>query len=71
VGLTAKTIKFTYDTATGDNTKIDRYLDGLLVLSTTNAYDTHGRLEGITERNGTGIIAIGWNRSSLKPAVGL
>jgi RHS repeat-associated protein len=57
VGLTAKTIKFTYDTTTGDNTKIERYLDGLLVLSTTNAYDTHGRLKGITERNSTGIIA--------------
>jgi RHS repeat-associated protein len=27
------------------------------VLSTTNAYDTHGRLKGITERNGTGVIA--------------
>jgi RHS repeat-associated protein len=56
-GLTAKTIKFSYDTTTGDNTKIDRYLDGLLVLSTTNAYDTHGRLKGITQRNSTGIIA--------------
>jgi RHS repeat-associated protein len=29
----------------------------LLVLSTTNAYDTHGRLKGITQRNSTGIIA--------------
>jgi RHS repeat-associated protein len=56
-GLTSKTIKFTYDTNTGDNTKIDRYLNGLLVLSTTNAYDTHGRLKGITQRNSTGIIA--------------
>jgi RHS repeat-associated protein len=32
-------------------------LDGLLVLSTTNAYDTHGRLQGITERNRSGVIA--------------
>jgi RHS repeat-associated protein len=56
-GLTAKTIKFTYDTTTGDNTKIDRYLDGLLVLSTTNTYDSHGRLKGITQSNRTGIIA--------------
>jgi RHS repeat-associated protein len=29
----------------------------LLVLTTTNAYDTHGRLKGIAQRNSTGIIA--------------
>jgi RHS repeat-associated protein len=55
-GLTTKDIKFKYNT-TGDNDKIERYLDGLLILTTTNTYDSHGRLKGITQRNSTGIIA--------------
>jgi hypothetical protein len=55
-GLTTKDIKFSYNT-TGDNDKIERYLDSILTLTTTNTYDTHGRLKGITQRNRTGIIA--------------
>jgi RHS repeat-associated protein len=55
-GLTTKDIKFKYNT-TGDNDKIERYVDGILTLTTTNTYDTHGRLKDITQRNSTGIIA--------------
>jgi YD repeat-containing protein len=47
VGLANKDVKFTYDAA-GLNTKVERYLNGLLKLTTTNAFDAFGRLTGIT-----------------------
>jgi YD repeat-containing protein len=48
-GLANKEVKFTYDPTTGSNTKIERYLDGLLKVTTDNAYDLHGRLIGIAQ----------------------
>jgi RHS repeat-associated protein len=55
VGLATKQVKFTYDT-TGLNRKVERYLDGLLKLTTTNPYDTYGRLSGIKQENNSGAI---------------
>jgi RHS repeat-associated protein len=48
--LANKEVKFTYD-ATGLNRKVERYVDGLLKLTTT------GRLTGISQANGTGVIS--------------
>jgi RHS repeat-associated protein len=56
-GLAKKAVKFTYDPITGVNRKIERYLDGLLKLTTTNAFDPFGRLTGIEQKNGGGVIA--------------
>jgi RHS repeat-associated protein len=50
-GLASKAVKFTYN-ATGENTKIERYLDGLLKVTTDNAYDIYGRLTGIAQVRG-------------------
>jgi YD repeat-containing protein len=50
-GLANKKVEFTYD-STGSNTKIERYLDQVLKVSTTNAYDPHGRLTGIAQVKG-------------------
>jgi RHS repeat-associated protein len=55
-GLSSKEVKFTYDVA-GLNFKVERYLDGLLKLTTTNAFDPFGRLTGIEQKNAGGIIA--------------
>jgi uncharacterized protein RhaS with RHS repeats len=54
-GLAEKVVKFTYDLA-GSNTKIERYLDNLLKLTTTNAFDPHGRLVGIKQENIAGTV---------------
>ena len=56
IGLVQKDVKFTYDLATGENTIIERYLDGLLKVKTTNAYDVHGRLTGIEHRNSSNAV---------------
>jgi YD repeat-containing protein len=56
VGLRSKDVKFGYN-ATGLNTKVERYLDGLLKLTTTNAFDPFGRLTGIEQKNSVGVIA--------------
>ena len=56
VGLANKDVKFTYD-ATGLNRKVERYLDGLLKVTTTNAFDDYGRLTGIEQKNSSGVIA--------------
>jgi RHS repeat-associated protein len=50
-GLANKEVKFTYNTK-GENTKIERYLDGLLKVTTDNAYDIYGRLTGIAHVKG-------------------
>jgi hypothetical protein len=50
-GLANKEVKFTYNTK-GENTKIERYLDGLLKVTTDNAYDIYGRLTGIAQVKG-------------------
>jgi RHS repeat-associated protein len=55
-GLANKKVKFTYDAA-GLNTIVERYVDGLLKVTTTNAFDPYGRLTGITQANGTGVIS--------------
>jgi hypothetical protein len=55
-GLANKEVRFAYD-AVGLNTRIERYVDGLLKVTTTNAYDGYGRLTGITQANGTGVIS--------------
>jgi RHS repeat-associated protein len=55
IGLANKQVKFTYD-ATGLNRKVERYVDGLLKVTTTNAFDTYGRLTGIEQRNGSGAM---------------
>jgi RHS repeat-associated protein len=55
-GLAEKEVRFTYDPITGLNTKIERYLDGLLKLTTTNAFDLHGRLVGIKQENSAGTV---------------
>jgi hypothetical protein len=54
--LANKEVEFTYDAA-GLNTVVERYVDGLLKLTTTNAYDTYGRLTGISHVNGAGVVA--------------
>jgi RHS repeat-associated protein len=56
VGLRNKDVKFAYNAA-GLNTKVERYLDGLLKLTTTNAFDVYGRLTGIEQKNSAGVIA--------------
>jgi hypothetical protein len=56
VGLANKDVKFTYDAA-GLNTKVERYLNGLLNVTTTNAFDAFGRLTGITQSNSSGVIS--------------
>jgi YD repeat-containing protein len=56
VGIRSKDVKFTYNAA-GLNTKVERYLDGLLKLTTTNAFDVYGRLTGIEQKNSFGVIA--------------
>jgi RHS repeat-associated protein len=55
-GLADKKVEFTYDAA-GLNTVVERYVDGLLKLTTTNAYDVYGRLTGISHVNGAGVVA--------------
>jgi RHS repeat-associated protein len=55
VGLVNKDVKFTYDPTTGVNTTIERYVDGLLKVKTTNGYDGFGRLTGITQTNGAAV----------------
>ncbi len=54
-GLATKQVKFTYD-ATGLNKKVERYVDGLLKVTTTNAFDIYGRLTGIEQKNGSGAV---------------
>jgi RHS repeat-associated protein len=54
-GLANKEVKFTYD-ATGLNRKVERYVDGLLKVTTTNAFDIYGRLTGIEQQNGSGAM---------------
>jgi RHS repeat-associated protein len=54
-GLASKQVKFTYD-ATGLNKKVERYVDGLLKVTTTNAFDVYGRLTGIEQKNGSGTV---------------
>jgi uncharacterized protein RhaS with RHS repeats len=46
-------VRFTYNTV-GLNTEIDRYVDGVLGVHTTNSYDPFGRLNGISHANGAG-----------------
>jgi RHS repeat-associated protein len=53
--LANKEVKFTYDAA-GLNTRVERYVDGLLKVETTNAYDDYGRLTGIEHRNGANVV---------------
>jgi hypothetical protein len=53
-GLANKEVKFTYDAA-GLNTRVERYVDGLLKVDTTDAYDDYGRLTGIEHRIGWGL----------------
>ena len=55
VGLVNKDVKFTYN-ATGLNTGVERYVDGLLKVKTAHAYDAFGRLTGIEQRNGAGVV---------------
>jgi RHS repeat-associated protein len=55
VGLATKDVKFTYD-PTGLNTRVERDVDGLLKVKTTNAYDLYGRLTGIEHRDGANVI---------------
>ncbi len=55
VGLVNKDVKFTYEPTTGVNTTIERYVEGLLKVKTTNAYDGFGRLTGITQTNGANV----------------
>jgi RHS repeat-associated protein len=50
-GVADKAVKFTYNTK-GENIKIERYLDGLLKVTTDNAYDIYGRLTGIAQVKG-------------------
>jgi uncharacterized protein RhaS with RHS repeats len=59
LGLTAKHVKFTYDTI-GQNTQVERYLGATTttpVLTTNHTYDTYGRLVEIKQSKGTLIIA--------------
>jgi RHS repeat-associated protein len=55
IGLVQKDVKFAYNPV-GLNTTIERYVDGLLKVKTTNAYDTHGRLTGIEHKDGSGAV---------------
>ena len=55
-GLTNKDVKFTYDPA-GLNTIVERYVDGLLKVTTTNAFDFYGRLTGIAQENSAGVFS--------------
>ena len=56
-GLVSKLVEFTYD-AQGQTAKIERYANGQLAVTTTNAYnDGYGRLTGIEQKNSTGTIA--------------
>jgi RHS repeat-associated protein len=56
IGLVQKDVKFAYHPTTGLNTTIERYVDGLLKVKTTNAYDTHGRLTGIEHKNSSNAV---------------
>ena len=56
VGLATKDVKFTYDSTTGLNTRVERYVNGLLKVETTNAEDLYGRLTGIEHRDGANVI---------------
>ena len=56
IGLVQKDVKFAYHPTTGLNTTIERYVDGLLKVKTTNAYDTHGRLTGIEHKDSSGAV---------------
>jgi RHS repeat-associated protein len=51
-----KEVRFTYD-ATGLNRKVERYVDGLLKVTTTNAFDADGRLTGIAQENSAGVFS--------------
>jgi hypothetical protein len=53
-GLATKEVRFTYDAA-GLNRIVDRYVNGILGVKTTNAYDGFGRLTGISHVNGLGV----------------
>ncbi len=55
VGLATKDVKFTY-APTGLNTRVERDVDGLLKVKTTNAYDLYGRLTGIEHRDSANVI---------------
>jgi YD repeat-containing protein len=61
VGIRSKDVKFGYNAA-GLNTKVERYLDGLLKLTTTNAFDAFGRLTGIEQKICLGLSqSVGFN----------
>ena len=63
-GLVGKDVKFIYD-ATGLNTNVERYVDGLLKVKTSNAFDDFGRLTGIKQerKNTDGTFTVIGNSS--------